>query len=43
MKLYLERNITQNDFILQIKRKYLSDNEDIDVDDIWLYRLNNDN
>ena len=40
MKLYVERNITQNQFILQIKRKYLNDLENLDVDDIWLYQLN---
>lgn len=41
MKLYIDNEISINQFIVQIKRTFFKDIEEITEDDIWLYRIEN--
>jgi hypothetical protein len=40
MKLYIDKEISFNEFIVMIKNRFFSNNDDIELEDIWLYRLN---
>lgn len=39
MRLFIDKEISLNEFIIMIKNRFFNKNDDIDLEDIWLYRL----
>lgn len=39
MRLFIDKEISLNEFIIMIKNRFFKNNDDIDLEDIWLYRL----
>ena len=39
MRLLIDKEISLNEFIIMIKNRFFNKNDDIDLEDIWLYRL----
>ena len=39
MRLFIDKEISLNEFIVMIKNRFFNKNDDIDLEDIWLYRL----
>ena len=39
MRLFIDKEISLNEFIIMIKNRFFNKNDDIDLEDICLYRL----
>jgi hypothetical protein len=39
MRLFIDKEISFNEFIVMIKNRFFNNNKDIELEDIWLYRL----
>ncbi len=43
MVIYVDRLICINEFIKMIKNRFFKKNENVDLEDIWIYKVKNDN
>lgn len=37
--MYVNQNISLNEFIIMIKSKFLQNAQNVDLEDIWIYRI----
>lgn len=39
-QVYVDQNVSCNEFIIMLKQRFYRDCDNIDLEDIWLYRIN---